>query len=687
MFPKYSMQDENCLIFRKNQHQISYFKGERNMKYPHLFQPIQIGDTLFRNRIFSAPTGHPDITREGSFSEDAAVYYERKAQGGAAAITLGEAIVDSKYGKRHPFQASLDTRNSLHTLSAIADKINRHGAIASIELQHSGMKTTPGIETPYFGKGSEIIYGPSKYEYEGHPVEEMPEEIIWEVIDKFANAALFAKNSGFGMVTIHAGHGWLLNQFMNPRINRREDRWGGNEENRARIAVEICDAIHKKCGSGFPVEVRISTSEIIEGGYGTDEGIAFARQLEGHANIIHCSVGCGMGLPFSARTFSLTHPCMFKEDGVNVKYAAEVKKYIHNTPVATVGALSDPQMMEDIISSGRADIVEMARGLICDPDLPQKARDGRDEDIVHCMRCFSCFSNLKERGEFWCALNTETNRERSFARDMTNVVKKQKVLVIGGGIGGMRAASEACKNGHEVILCEKTDRLGGHILCEENVPFKKHLKEYIEQQIRQLKSMPVEIRMNTEVTPEMARAIGADAIVAALGARPVKPKIAGIDGENVLLADMAYIEPEKVGSTAVILGGGFVGAELAIYLKSLGKDVRVVEMAEKQNTGKNSLHGDAVRIKMREENIPIHFSTKAMEITPDGVWCDTPDGKLFYEAETVIYAVGQKSLAEEAMAFYDCATYYYPVGDCIRPGTIADANLQAKSVGRDIGRF
>jgi 2,4-dienoyl-CoA reductase-like NADH-dependent reductase (Old Yellow Enzyme family)/thioredoxin reductase len=656
------------------------------MKYPNLFKPIEIGGTLFKNRIFSAPTGHPDVTLDGNFTEDAITYYERKAQGGAAAITLGEAIVDSKYGKRHPYQVSLDNHKVLHNLSRLADSVNRHGAVISMELQHSGMHATPGIITPGVCTAADVVYGPSDYMHNGVQVREMPEEIILEIIEKFAKAAAFVKECGFGMVTVHAGHGWLINQFLTPRVNNRTDKWGGSAENRARIAVEICDAIHRLCGNNFPVEMRISGSEVIEGGYGVDEGVRIAQAIEGHADIIHVSVGCGIGLPTAYRDLSITHPCMFKEDGVNVKYAAEIKKHVTKSPVATVGALSDPALMEEIIASGKADIVEMARGLICDPDLPNKARDGRDDEIVHCMRCFACFSNLKARGGFWCALNPETSRERTFGRQLPPV-KKQKVLVVGGGIGGMQAALTAAENGHEVILCEKSARLGGNIRCEENVPFKKHLRQYIEQRERMIAKAAIDLRLNTEVTPEYAKSVGADVIVAALGAQPIKPAIPGIDGKNVIGAELAYANPEKVGKTAVILGGGLAGMELAIYLDSLGKKACVVEMAEKFNPGLNELHGASVRIKMQEDNIPAYFSTKATRIDDGGVWCQTPDGEKYFEAETVIYAVGQKPMTKETAALYDCAKHYYPLGDCVSPKTISEAVLVAKSVALDIGRF
>ena len=657
------------------------------MNYPHLFEPIRIGDTLFRNRVFSSPTGHPDVSLEGIFTDDVIAYYERKAKGGAAAVTLGEAIVDSRYGKRHPYQLSLDTRNSKFSLAKLADKIRRYGAVPSMELQHSGLKMGMGIDTPVFGKGSEVAYGPSACEFEGHRVLEMPEDMILYIIEKFADAAQFVKGCGFGMVTVHGGHGWLINQFMSPNVNRRTDKWGGSTENRARLAIAICDAIHARCGAGFPVELRISASEVVEGGYTVEEGAAFARLLEGHADLIHCSVGCGLFLPEGNRTFSITHPCMFKEDGVNVKYAAAVKQSLSRTPVATVGALSDPAMMEEIIASGKADVVELARGLICDPDLPEKARTGREDEIVKCMRCFNCFTNGMNRGAFWCALNPVTNRERWLARDVIPAPKPQKVLVVGGGIGGMQAALTAAEQGHSVILCEKGDRLGGHIRCEEKVPFKKHLAEYIAQQERRIAASPaIEVRLNTAVTPEYARSLGADAVIAALGAVPVKPAIPGIEGAGVLCANDAFAAPEKVGQRVVVLGGGFVGLELAIYLHSLGREVTVVEQAEAPNTASNMLHGQAVTIKLSEEKLPLLLSTRAEEITPAGVVCTGSEGRSILPADTVVYAVGQRALYEETAALYDAAPLFFPVGDCVRPRNIAEANAEARSAALGLGR-
>ncbi len=654
------------------------------MDYPDLFKPIKLGGTLFRNRIFSSPTGHPDNVM-GRFTDECVGYFERKAMGGAAAVTLGEASVDSRYGKNYAAELSLDSRQPLRGLSLMADRIRRHGAIPSIELQHKGLKAKPGLETPGVCVSSDRVYAPSACVYQGRQVLEMPEDLILETIDKFAAAAKFVKDCGFGMVTIHGAHGWLINQFMCERTNKREDRWGGSIENRARFAVEVIDAIHRSCGRDFPVEIRISASESVEGGYDADYGAKFCKQLEGHADLIHCSASFGIYLPEDYRTLEIMCPSMFREEGCNVKYAAEVKKLVTGTPIATVGALDDPALMEEIISSGKADVVEVARGLICDPDLPNKAREGRADDILRCMRCYSCFSSGVQRGAFWCALNPETNRETAIAP--RGHAEKKKVLVAGGGIAGMEAAITAAKNGHDVVLCEKGSRLGGHIRCEENVPFKKNLAAYIARQERLIAAADnIEVRLDTPVTPEYARAQGADVIIAALGARAVTPAIPGVDGKNVLPAAVAYAEPEKVGRRAVILGGGLVGMELAIYLDSLGREVEVVEMADKFAPFPNALHGDAVSIQLRRRGIKTHFREKAVAIDAGGVRTETPEGEKYREGDTVIIAAGEKPLSEEAAALYDCAPRFLPIGDCVVVGNISDATLAARTVAQDIGR-
>ena len=630
---------------------------------------------MFRNRIFAAPTGYQDMDKEGILPPEAAFYYERKAMGGAACVAVGECNVDGKFGTGSPYAIRLDNPHTLHALARVTDAVRRQGSVCTAELQHAGNCANRGLVPPG------IAYGPVDGTADGRPFLEMPEDVIEYVIDKFAKGAAFAKRCGFGMVTIHGGHGWLISQFLSPSLNKRKDKWGGPDiENRSRLAVEILKAVRKAVGPHFPIEMRISGSECYDGGYGIEEGIKFAKKVEDYVDLLHVSAGSHEVM----EVFTVTHPSMFLPDGCNVTYAAEIKKNV-KCPVATVGALGDPDLMEEIIASGQADVVEIARGLLADPDIPRKIRTGMGDDINKCMRCLHCFSNLINVGQFNCAINPQTGREAEMNFAIPPADTK-KVLVAGGGVAGMQAAITCAQRGHKVMLCEKSGMLGGALRCEQNVPFKEKLDYYLNRQARKVAQAGVEIRLNTEVTPEYAKASGADVIIAALGSRPVKPEIQGIDGRNVISAQDAYTHPEKVGCTAVILGAGLVGVELAIYLSMQGKKAEVVEMLGEISHGGNMLHVRALNVEIAKYAINISFNTKATDITPEGVVCQTPEGEKLIKAETVIYAVGQKPLREEAAALSLCASDYYPIGDCIAVNNIMNATSMAYTVARNVGR-
>ena len=647
------------------------------MKYKNLFTPLTVGNVTFRNRIFASATGHLDFDKDGILSDHGISYYERKAIGGAAAVAVGECYVDPIRGSRGSGGIMVNNWDSMHFLSRLADAVSRHGSVASTELQHSGIygNSMPGIDL--------VPWGPSPREVSGRMVHEMSEEIILETIDAFARAALVSKNCGYGMVTVHGGHGWLIQQFYSKTTNQRTDRWGGSAENRARLAIAVCDAIHEKCGRNFPVEMRISGTEY-EFGYGVDEAVEFAKLLEGHADIIHVSVGVHGDL--SDPGWLKMSPTMFQEDGCNVIYAAEIKKYVHNTPICTVGSLTDPEMMEEIIGSGKADIVAIARGLLCDPDLPNKAREGREDEIRSCIRCFGCFSNLVTAGQIYCTMNPETSREREFSRALPPAEKK-KVLVAGGGIAGMEAALSAEKFGHEVVLCEKEEALGGNIRCEENVPFKKHLHEYIELQKRRIAKSSIELRLNTEVTPELAKEIAPDVIIAALGAEQSVPPIPGITGGNVTNVIDAFRAPAVTGEKVVILGAGLAGCELAIYLHDLGKQVELVEMAASTQAENNMTQVFIVTNEMKNRGIKAHYLNKAVEVTAEGVRCETADGEAFYPADTIVLAAGMKARSAAASALAECADDFVLIGDCQSPKNIMHALKSAVTVARDSGRY
>ena len=641
-------------------------------RYPNLFKPIQLGDTLFRNRIFYAPTGLIDLTPQCAPTPDWAAYFERKAKGGCAAVNIGECYVDNIGGPQHRYDIirMKDHKYNYNGLGKVATNIARYGAVASVELQK------PGIASSHDG---EVLLGPSDgvNPFNKNAVcRAMTEEEILQVIDDFSEAALYAKNRGFGMVTIHGGHGWLIHQFFSPGSNKRTDRWGGSAENRARLAVAICDDIHRKCGRGFPVEIRISASEIYEGGYGIEEGVEFAKQLDGHADLIHCSVG-NVHAPTSSEW---TYPGIFGTPGCNVQFAAEIKKHV-KTPVATIGGLSEPDELEEIIASGKADIVVMARGLICDPDLPIKARSGREKEIRRCLRCLNCVHEMYEHGRIFCTINPESGKYAEIGAFQP--AEPKRVLVAGGGMAGMEAAITAAGEGHKVILCEKSDSLGGVIRCETKVPFKKRVDEYIEHQKYMIAKGGIEVRLNTEVTPELAKELQPDAIICAIGSKPAIPPIKGIDGKNVVTAEQAFADPELVSDTAVILGAGLTGIELGIYLKSLGKDVTLVEMAEPNSSEWNVGHMK----QLEKSGAEARFGHKVTEITETGVTCATKDGDVFVEGQTVIVALGLKPLWDEAIALSPCAGEFYQVGDCRRPRTILAATGDGWTAGKQVGRF
>jgi 2,4-dienoyl-CoA reductase-like NADH-dependent reductase (Old Yellow Enzyme family)/thioredoxin reductase len=581
-------------------------------------------------------------------TEETIAYYTRKAEGGAATICIGECHINPSVSRAGKLGVDITDDATMRFMARIADRARRLGAVPSMEIQHGGL-------------AADARLGPSEVYVAGDPTipcHAMTEEQILETIEMFADAAARAKYYGFGMVTVHGGHGWLLQQFFSPTTNKRTDRWGGSAENRARLAVAVCDAIHERCGRGFPIEIRISVTEF-EDGYDVPEGVEYAKCLDGHADIIHCSAGLH---GHTKRGNSLRWaPSMYEPEGPFVKYAAAVKKHVTKSLVSTIGGHSDPNLMEEVLNSGAADIVNIARALNCDPDLPNKARSGRDDEIRKCIRCYSCSDALFPTFRILCALDPESGRETEFANFHTSH-QKQRVLIAGGGIGGMEAAIVCAKRGHSVLLCEKDSRLGGAIICEEAVPFKKRLAEYIALQIRTIEELGVEVRLNCEVTPEFIERENPDAVISSLGSEHADPEIEGVDGENVIGVEEAFSNPERVGQRVVIIGAGPSGAELAVYLNMLGKDPELVEI----NPGMPGpqVEGIVTRIELEDRGVKIHFDTRAEQITGEGVQCSSPNGSIFLPADTVVTATGVKPRIEETIALSAVSPVFHIVGDC-----------------------
>lgn len=656
------------------------------MKYPNLFKPLQLGKTVLRNRIIASPTGIMHLDAGGQFPPEAIAYYEQKARGGAALVHVSECYVDRKRGCDISEAVFLDNDSCIPNIAEIADAISKYGAVPSLELQHAGMYASASYlngNQIYAPVETEVVGTKAGAELNGIVLPEMPEEIILEIIEQYADAAERAKKAGFKMVLVHGGHGWLLNQFISPSMNTRTDQWGGNTENRMRLAVSICDRIKEKCGKDFLIEFRMSADDLAPDGYRLDEGIEIAKAIDGHCDVIHVSVG----LHERIESFVVMHPSMFLEDGCNRNYAVEIKKHV-NTPVCTVGAFSDPRLMESMIASGQVDLIAVARGLIADPDLPNKARAGKDEEINPCLRCYTCFSNLIATHQYSCAINPVIGRIIENKYD-TVPVKSRKVLIAGGGIGGMEAALTAAERGHQVILFEKTDKLGGILRCESQVAFKKKLDIYLNNQAERVMKHPnIEVRINTPATAEAANEIAPDAIISAVGARPVVPTfIKGYDRSNVVSAEEVYYDMNKAGEKVVLIGGGLVGCELAIHLAQNGRTVSIFEMLPMFNFGNNMIHGQAIGEQIAMLNIDLHTSTRVLEINGQGVVIEDPEGISEYQADTVIYAVGQKPVTEVTESLRFCAPEFYSIGDCNVPANIQQATKEAYYAARNIGRI
>jgi 2,4-dienoyl-CoA reductase-like NADH-dependent reductase (Old Yellow Enzyme family)/NADPH-dependent 2,4-dienoyl-CoA reductase/sulfur reductase-like enzyme len=652
-------------------------------KFPHLLAPITIGNTVFNNRIFASPNGYTNTDCRNFPTEEMIAFYELKAQGGYAAVTVGDCIVDSDTGCIIGYQLPFDDQRCRPMMGRLARAVTRHGAVASVELQHCGMYAH------HIAANGGKIYGPvDAVNNQGYHAEAMTEEMIEHIIGCFAKSAAFAKEIGYGMVMIHGGHGWLLSQFMSPQLNTRRDRWGGTLENRMRFPLAVVEAVRRAVGPHFPIEFRMSGSECRgDRGYDIDEGVRIAQALDGKVDILHVSAGHHE----DEEIYYITHPSMFLPDGALAGYAAEVKKHV-KTPVAAVGAFSDPYQMEEFIAAGKADIINMGRGTLAEPELPVKLTAGREDELNQCLRCYACFATADAVKYFQCAINPVIGLEYEAK---FNVPPKhlKKVLVAGGGIAGMQAALTAAGRGHKVILCEKTDRLGGVLNCEAGVSFKQKLDQYLKKQALLVTRAPIEVRLSTEATPELVKALRPDVVIAALGARPAVPDIPGIGNENVFSAEEVYINPDLAGRRVVILGGGLVGAELAVHLAELQREVTIIEMLDKLNYTGARLHGFVLDMKIREHGIRVLPGSEAVGIVGDGaVVRSRGDGsQRLIEADTVVYAVGMKPEREAADALRACASSlsleFYQIGDCLTPKNMLEANQAGYHIARDIGRY
>jgi len=605
-------------------------------KYPLLFTPLKIRGNTYRNRIFSAPCAMTISGHTHTPDQMQMLYFEQKAMGGAATVTISETVISLKYGtrKNNTGNAAILAPDQMGNAQWIKEAfmINRHGAIPSVQLMHAGASTKP-----QFIEGRDPI-GPDDYVREdGVHVQGMDEALMQEIIDDWVKAAKFMKFCGFKHIMFHGGHGWLLAQFLSPITNHRKDEYGGSIENRARFPLRVIKAVREAVGKDFVLEFRISGDEHIEGGITVEDVCAFAKMAEDDLDILHISAG-------SYYTSNLyMFPGIFVPYACNREVAKAVKHSGTKIKVALVGALKDPALMEEILESGDADIVYMSRQILADPDVVNKWRAGREDDVVPCTRCMNCLGRF-DKPEMGCDVNPNVGHELLNMNNWKAPEASRNVLIIGGGPAGMKAAMTASQRGHKVTLLEKENELGGTLNFLEHDCHKKDLMLFKNYLIRKVtEDNNITIKFGVEATKEMIESYKPDFVICAVGSEAVVPPIPGLK-ENSRTAAQLYTYKGEIGDRVVLLGGGLSGVEMGLSYAEEGHHVTVIEMADKLAAQANHITGPHIEetIERLKANFTGLVNTKCVAVKENGVEVEGPNGKEFIEADFIVNALGQR---------------------------------------------
>ena len=636
----------------------------------HLFEPFTLKGRSLKNRIVMPGLASFLIEDDGSINDKTVEHYRGRASGGPAMVIV-EACAVSPEGIVSAHQARIYHDRFIEGLSRIARVMKAEGALPAVQIHHGGRQTSSRVikRKPFAPSNlpCPTISG---------EVEPLSVEGIQEIIRKFGDAAVRAVQAGFELIEIHGAHGYLINQFISKFSNIRDDAYGGDTTRRARFAVDVVREVRRRVGEDFPISFKISAQEFVPGGLSVEESIEILKLLvSAGMDIVQVSAGN------DATPEWICQP-MFMEKACLADSAATIKKALR-IPVMAVGRINDPLLADALIRDEKADLVCIGRGLLADPEMPKKAQQGNLDDIRICIACNTCMESIFRKGRVECLVNPTLGREKEM--EIRPAEKRKKVMIVGGGPGGLHAGWVAAIRGHEVHLYEKQSRLGGQLNLGSVTKYKKEILSLIEFHKKQVEKAGIRIHLNTEVTLETIKREKPDVLILSTGATPFLPDVPGIERSIVVgLQEVLNGEPPEK-RIAVVVGGGATGCEVAHHLAEHGSSVTIVEQLPKIAMNLESITRKVLLKELRERGVRFLTGHKLSKVEETGVVVTAEDGmESFIEAGAVVIAIGNKPDNRLYEQIQSLGIPVYQVGDCLEPRSAKAAISEAATIGRSI---